>query len=345
MPSANPGHTCLKGRYAFHFYNHPDRLRTPLIRATASFEQATWDEAYDHIADDAHPDQRGVTARMSIAGISSARCTNEENYLMQKFIRAVIGTNNIDCCARVCHSPTALGMQKTFGTGAATNSVADLEHTNCILVIGANPTEAHPVTGARIKQRVMKGVPLIVIDPRRIELAQYATYHLQLRPGTNVALLNMMLYYIISDGLVDQEFIDHRTEGLGGIQEGHPASWTSTSRRRSPAWTGNSFGRPPRLATRPPALPWDSTASASPNTRRAPTPCMLIADLAMMTGNIGRPGVGVNPLRGQNNVQGAADMGCQPHQGAGYLRCDDSRSPPAATRTSTARKLSERHRA
>ncbi|MFN5218514.1 MAG: molybdopterin-dependent oxidoreductase, partial [Sphingomonadales bacterium] len=199
----NQGHTCLKGRFAFGFYNHPDRLRTPLIRRNGELQPATWDEAYDYIASELTriKTQHGPEY---IAGISSARCTNEENYLMQKFIRAVIGTNNIDSCARVCHSPTALGMQRTFGTGAATNSIIDLKSTDLIMVIGANPTEGHPVTGAKLKQFAMKK-PAIVIDPRRTELARYAKYHLQLRPGTNVALLNMMLYYIMSEGLEDKD--------------------------------------------------------------------------------------------------------------------------------------------
>ena len=198
---ANGGHTCLKGRYAFKFVDHEDRLRTPLIKRNGQFEEASWDEAYDFIVSEFNRirDAHGPDA---IAGISSARTPNEENYLMQKLMRAVVGTNNIDCCARVCHSPTALGMQRAFGTGAATNSIEDIQHTKCIIVIGANPTDAHPVTGAKIKQAMMKGVVGIVIDPRKIELARYAHYHLQLRPGTNVALLNMMLYYIISDCLL-----------------------------------------------------------------------------------------------------------------------------------------------
>ncbi|RME00212.1 MAG: formate dehydrogenase subunit alpha, partial [Bacteroidetes bacterium] len=195
----NQGHTCLKGRYAFRFYNHPDRLKYPMIRKNGKLERVSWDEAYDYIAERlmAIKDKYGPDA---IAGISSARTTNEENYLMQKMIRAVIGTNNIDGCARVCHSPTAIGMQRTFGTGAATNSIEDLKYTDCIMVIGANPTAAHPVTGAKIKQKAMKGTPMIVIDPRRTEMAKYAKHHLQLRPGTNVAVLDMMMYYIISEG-------------------------------------------------------------------------------------------------------------------------------------------------
>lgn len=214
----NHGHTCLKGRYAFQFYNHPERLRTPLIKRNGILEPATWEEAFDYIATRLHQYKQQYGADY-IAGISSSRCTNEENYLMQKFIRAVIGTNNIDGCARVCHSPTALGMQRTFGTGAATNSVADLDHTDCMLVIGANPTDAHPVTGARMKQQAMRGKTLIVIDPRETELARYANYHLQLRPGTNVAVLNMMMYYIVTEGLVDQKFVDKRTEGYQDFVE------------------------------------------------------------------------------------------------------------------------------
>jgi formate dehydrogenase major subunit len=216
----NHAHTCLKGRFAFKFYNHKDRLRKPLIRQSdGSFKESTWDEAYDHIVTNLTriKNEHGGNA---VAGISSARCTNEENYLMQKFIRHVMGTNNIDCCARVCHSPTAWGMQKSFGTGAATNSYEDIEHTRCIMVIGANPTEGHPVTGARLKQHIMKGTPLIVIDPRKIELVPYAKHHLQLRPGTNVALLNMFARCILDAGLVKTEFVRKRCENWEEFENG-----------------------------------------------------------------------------------------------------------------------------
>ena len=215
---ANNGHTCLKGRYAFKFYDHPDRLRSPMIKRNGNFESVSWDEAYDFMAGKfkSIKTEHGPDA---IAGISCARTPNEENYLMQKFIRSVIGTNNIDCCARVCHSPTALGMQRSFGTGAATNSIDDLEHTDCIFIIGANPTDAHPVTGAKMRQAVMKGTTMIIVDPRKIELSKYAQYNLQLRPGTNVALLNMMLYFIIEEGLEDQQFIDSRCEGYEEMKE------------------------------------------------------------------------------------------------------------------------------
>jgi len=313
---ANSGHTCLKGRYAFKFYDHPDRLTSPLIKRNGKFEEATWDEAYDFITNkfeqlikDHGPD--------SIAGISSARTPNEENYLMQKFMRAVVGTNNIDCCARVCHSPTALGMQRTFGTGAATNSVNDVYETDCILVIGANPTDAHPVTGARIKQVAMKGVPMIVIDPRKIELAKYATYHLQLRPGTNVALMNMIMYYIIEGGLEDRDFLKNRTEGYDEFRE-QILKLDVDEMERITGVNKNLVKEAATLyATSPTAMEFHGLG-VTEHTQGTFT-VMQIADLAMMCGHIGKPGCGVNPLRGQNNVQGAADMGAQPHQGAGYM--------------------------
>jgi formate dehydrogenase major subunit len=317
---SNQGHTCLKGRYAFRFYDHPERLRTPLIRKDGELVPATWDEAYDYIVDRFAEivEKHGGDA---IGGVSSARCPNEENYLMQKFFRVQAGTNNIDSCARVCHSPTALGMQKTFGTGAATNSIIDLEYTDTIMVIGANPTDAHPVTGAKMKQQIMKGKTLIVIDPRRTELARYAQFHLQLKPGTNVALLNMFMHYIVSEGLVKQEFIDTRTEGWEDFKRELLTVDIAAMERE----TGVD-----RELVRKAAIAYASSANAMSFHGLGVTEhfqgtftVMQIADIAMMTGNIGRRGVGVNPLRGQNNVQGAADMGCQPHQGAGYFAVDN----------------------
>ncbi|MEQ8323955.1 MAG: formate dehydrogenase subunit alpha [Vicingaceae bacterium] len=315
----NQGHTCLKGRYAFKFYDHVERLRTPLIKRNGQFEEATWEEAFDFMAGkfNAIVEQDGPDA---IAGISCARATNEENYLMQKFIRAVVGTNNIDGCARVCHSPTALGMQRTFGTGAATNSIADLKYTSCIMVIGANPTDAHPVTGAKIKQRAMKGTPIIVIDPRKIELTRYADYHLQLRPGTNVALLNMMMYYIVKEGLVDNNFVEARTEGFEAFKE----NILQLDMDELSAITGVEKGLVREAAicyaTAERAMSFHGLGVTEHS--QGTFTVTLIADLAMITGNIGKRGVGVNPLRGQNNVQGMADMGAQPHQGAGYMAVD-----------------------
>ncbi|MCK0177685.1 formate dehydrogenase subunit alpha [Flavobacteriaceae bacterium S0862] len=313
----NQGHTCLKGRYAFKFYDHPERLNSPMIKRNGQFEKVSWDEVYDYIANKltGFKEEFGPD---SMAGISSSRCTNEENYLMQKFYRAVINTNNIDGCARVCHSPTALGMQRTYGTGAATNSIDDLKDTNCIMVIGANPTDAHPVTGAKLKQFAMKSDNVsIVLDPRRTELARYATHHIALRPGTNVAVLNMMMYYIVTEGLVDDAFIQNRTEGfedfkkeLLSIDLDHIEEISGVTREEVRAAAMAYASAPNAMSFHGLGVTEHSQGTFT---------VMQIADLALMTGNIGRRGVGVNPLRGQNNVQGSADMGVQPHQGAGYL--------------------------
>ena len=317
---ANQGHTCLKGRYAFKFYDHPERLRSPLVRKNGELVEATWDEAYDHIVSELNR-IKADSGPDAIAGISSARTPNEENYIMQKFIRAVVGTNNIDCCARVCHSPTALGMQRAFGTGAATNSIEDLDHTDCIIIIGANPTDAHPVTGARIKQLFMKGVTSIVVDPRRIELAKYATYHLQLRPGTNVALLNMMFYYIITENAEDQNFIDNRTEGYEDFKEN--ILKLNIDELEQITGVDKNLVKEAALAYANAKAAMEFHGLGVTEHTQGTFTVQLIADLAMITGNIGKKGAGVNPLRGQNNVQGAADMGAQPHQGAGYMDVTD----------------------
>ncbi|WP_455170466.1 formate dehydrogenase subunit alpha [Aegicerativicinus sediminis] len=313
----NQGHTCLKGRYAFKFYDHPERLDSPMIKRNGEFEKVSWEEVYSYITDK-FTHYKNEFGPDSLAGISSSRCTNEENYLMQKFFRAVIQTNNIDGCARVCHSPTALGMQRTFGTGAATNSIEDLKHTNCILVIGANPTDAHPVTGAKLKQFAMKSDNVsIVIDPRRTELARYATYHLPLRPGTNVAVLNMMMYYIIKEGLADESFIANRTEGFKEFRD--ELLNLDIDKMESVSGVDRQLVRQAAIAyaKAPNAMSFHGLGVTEHS--QGTFTVMQIADLAMITGNIGRKGVGVNPLRGQNNVQGSADMGVQPHQGAGYL--------------------------
>jgi len=313
----NQGHTCLKGRYAFKFYDHQDRLDSPMIKRNGEFEKVSWDEVYEYIATklNGYKEEFGSD---SIAGISSARCTNEENYLMQKFIRTVIGTNNIDGCARVCHSPTALGMQRTYGTGAATNSIDDLKDANCIMVIGANPTDAHPVTGAKLKQFAMKSDNVsIVIDPRRTELARYATHHIPLRPGTNVAVLNMMMYYIISEGTADAAFIENRTEGFEDFKR--EILNIDLDHLENVCGVDRNIIKDAALAyaTAPNAMSFHGLGVTEHS--QGTFTVMQIADLALLTGNIGRRGVGVNPLRGQNNVQGSADMGVQPHQGAGYM--------------------------
>jgi formate dehydrogenase major subunit len=316
----NQGHTCLKGRFAFQFYNHPDRLTDPLIKRDGKFEVATWDEAYDFITEKLLKVRKtyGVDA---IGSISSSRATNEENYLMQKMTRVALNTNNIDGCARVCHAPTAYGMQKAFGTGAATNSINDLESTDCIFLFGANPTEAHPVTGAKIKQLFMQGITSIVVDPVITKLARLAKYHLQLRPGTNVALLNMMAHYIIKEGYVNIDFIQKYTEYYKDFMD-HVLDLNMDDLEEL---TGVS-----KQLVREAALAYAKSNKAmefhglgvTEHFQGSKT-VMLLSNLAMMTGNIGRPGVGLNPLRGQNNVQGAADMGVQPHQGAGYMDIND----------------------
>jgi len=319
----NAGHTCVKGRYAFGFYDHPDRLRTPLIKRNGKFEKASWDEAYDFIKKELNRiiKEYGPDA---IAGISSARCTNEENYLFQKMIRAVVGTNSVDCCARICHSPTAWGMQQTFGMGAATNSTDDIYHADLFLVIGANPTTAHPVTGAKIKQQVMKGKKLIVLDPITTELAKLADYHIKLRPGTNVAVLNMMLHFIIKAKLYNSDFVRDRTEGFEKfIKE---IERQDVDQLAKIAGVDKEMVKEAAIAYATAKNSMEFHGLGVTEHEQGSKTVMLIADLAMITGNIGRKGVGVNPLRGQNNVQGAADMGCQPHQGAGYFNVADEKN-------------------
>jgi formate dehydrogenase major subunit len=312
----NEGHTCLKGRFAFEFYNHAERLREPMIKKNGKFEEVSWDEAYDFIAS-RMIDIKNKYGADAIGGISSSRATNEENYLMQKMIRVAVGTNNIDGCARVCHAPTAFGMQQSFGTGAATNSVEDLKQTDAIFLFGANPVKGHPVTGAKIKQLFMKGITSIVVDPIKTNLAELATYHLQIRPGTNVAILNMLCHYIIADNLVDDSFIKNHTEKyeefkshVKGLNMDELSVLTGVDKElvKKAAFAYASAER---------AMEFHGLG-VTEHFQGSKT-VMLLSNLAMMTGNIGRNGVGLNPLRGQNNVQGSADMGVQPHQGAGYM--------------------------
>jgi formate dehydrogenase major subunit len=312
----NEGHTCLKGRFAFQFYNHPDRLKEPMIKRNGRFEEVSWEEAYDFITSKLTNIKNKYGAD-AIGGISSSRATNEENYLMQKMIRVAIGTNNIDGCARVCHAPTAFGMQKSFGTGAATNAIEDLKQTDAIFLFGANPTEAHPVTGAKIKQLFMQGITSIVVDPVKTKLAKLATYHLQLRPGTNVAILNMMAHYIVKEKLVNKAFINQYTEFYNDFK----AHVSQLDMNELEKLTGVS-----KALVKKAAIAYASAERAMEfhglgvtEHYQGSKTVMLLSNLAMMTGNIGKSGVGLNPLRGQNNVQGAADMGVQPHQGAGYM--------------------------
>ena len=312
----NEGHTCLKGRFAFEFYNHPERLREPMIKKNGKFEEVSWDEAYDFITSKMI-DIKNKYGADAIGGISSSRATNEENYLMQKMIRVAVGTNNIDGCARVCHAPTAYGMQQSFGTGAATNSVEDLQQTDAVFLFGANPIKGHPVTGAKIKQVFMKGVTSIVVDPIKTKLAELATYHLQIRPGTNVAILNMLCHYIITDNLVDESFIKNHTEKYEEFKN-HVESLNMDELSELTGVDKDLVKKAAfAYATAEKAMEFHGLG-VTEHFQGSKT-VMLLSNLAMMTGNIGRNGVGLNPLRGQNNVQGAADMGVQPHQGAGYM--------------------------
>ena len=316
----NAGHTCLKGRYAWRFYNHPDRLTSPLVRIDGELQPVSWQYAFEYLAK-RMTEIKNKHGSNALAGISSARCTNEENYLLQKMMRVVLGTNNIDCCARVCHSPTAYGMQHSFGTGAATNSIADLKQTEFIMLIGANPTAAHPVTGAKIKQKVMKGTPLLVIDPVKTELARYANWHIQLRPGTNVAVLNMMAYFIIEADLIDKAFVDNRTESYLEYREAIMS--LDIDHLAEIAGVDKNLVRDAAIGYANSKAAMSFHGLGVTEHSQGSRAIMSIADLVMLTGNVGREGVGMNPLRGQNNVQGAADMGCQPHQGAGYFPVEE----------------------
>ena len=309
--SVNAGHLCVKGRYAHAFSRHPERLATPLLRKEGVLVPVSWDEAITYVAAEMN------RLRGHVAAVSSSRCTNEENYLLQKWMRAGMGTNNVDCCARVCHGPTAAGMRRVFGTGAATNSLSDITHADCLLVAGSNTTAAHPVTGARLKQHVLSGgAALVVIDPRRTELAALADVHLQLAPGTNVPLLHSLAHALVHLDLVDHAFVAARTDGW--------ETYVSFLAGFSPEATEATTGVPAAQVWRAARLygtaknPLQVHGLGMTEHYQGSESVMLLCNLALLVGAIGREGVGVNPLRGQNNVQGAADMGCQPDLTTGY---------------------------
>jgi formate dehydrogenase major subunit len=316
---SNLGHSCMKGRFGWDYIYAPDRLRIPLRRGQ-QWEAISWDAALDRVAQE-FTRLTTTYGADAVATISSSRGTNEENYLYAKFMRCVIGTNHIDNCARVCHSATVTGMMETLGASAATNSIADLDQAKLIMVVGANPTESHPVVGARIKQAVRKGVPLVVVDPRRTELARLADMHLQLRPGTNVALLNGMGRVILTEGLLDRAFIQTRTEGFN--------DWRDAIAPFTLEVTERITGVPAAVIRE--AARCYATSGASfcahglgvTEHRWGSHGVIALCNLALATGNIGRPGSGINPLRGQNNVQGASDAGCLPTYFAGYQSLDD----------------------
>jgi formate dehydrogenase major subunit len=305
----NKGHLCVKGRYAFGFVSAPDRITEPMIRDGASWRTVSWTEARAFVVERLQslmrrhgPDSIGV--------LGSARATNEDNYLAQKLARTVIGTNNVDCCARVCHAPSAAALKLAFGAGLATNSFDDIERAATILVCGANATEDHPVIGARIKQAAARGARLIVIDPRRIELAEYADCHLALRPGTNIPLLNAMAHVIVTEHLHHARFIEQRVSSWERY-EAFISAWTPERAAEICGVDADDIRRAARLyATAAPAMSLHGLGLTE-HVQGTDGVTALI-NLALLTGNLGVPGAGVNPLRGQNNVQGSAHMGCDP---------------------------------
>ncbi len=319
----NKGHLCAKGRYAFGFLAAADRVTAPMIRDGGCWRKVSWSEAIGIVAERL----RAVVERhgpQSVGVLGSARATNEENYVAQKFARMVLGTNNVDCCARVCHAPSAAALRAMLGTGAATNSYDDIERARTLLVCGANATENHPIVGARIKQAALRGSNLIVIDPRRIELAQYADIHLQLRPGTNVALFNALAHVVVSENLVDEAFLRERVSERGEF-EAFIAGWTPERAATICGLEAALIRDAARLYAR--ERPSMSVHGLGATEHVQGTEAVMsLVNLALLTGNLGRPGTGVNPLRGQNNVQGAAHMGCEPDHLTGYTSVEEGRA-------------------
>ena len=327
---ANEGHACVKGRFAWGYATHKDRITRPMIRAqiTDPWREVSWDEALSYAASELRRIQDKY-GQDSIGGITSSRCTNEETYLVQKLVRAAFGNNNVDTCARVCHSPTGYGLKTTLGESAGTQTFASVDKADVIMVIGANPTDGHPVFASRMKRRLREGAKLIVVDPRQIDLIDgphvKADYHLPLRPGTNVAMLNALAHTIVTEGLLDEAFIAARCEPVAFGQ------WRDfvAQPENSPEVTEAATGVPARLV-REAARLYATVGNAAiyyglgvTEHSQGSTAVMGIANLAMATGNVGREGVGVNPLRGQNNVQGSCDMGSFPHELPGYRHIGD----------------------
>ena len=327
---ANHGHSCIKGRFAWGYATHRERILKPMIRAQVSdpWREVSWDEAISHTASEFKRIQAKY-GRLSVGGITSSRCTNEETFLVQKLIRTGFGNNNVDTCARVCHSPTGYGLRTTLGTSAGTQDFDSVEESDVIVVIGANPTDAHPVFASRMKQRLREGAKLIVIDPRRTDLVRSphieAQYHLQLKPGTNVAVLTALAHVIVTEGLVDEKFVRERCE-IDVFQD-----WAAfVSREENSPEATEKFTGVPAAELRGAARLYATGGNGAfyyglgvTEHSQGSTAVMAIANLAMATGNIGHNGVGVNPLRGQNNVQGACDMGSFPHELSGYRHISD----------------------
>jgi formate dehydrogenase major subunit len=327
---ANHGHSCVKGRFAIGYATHPDRIVKPMIRAriTDPWREVSWGEAIAHAAGELKRIQAKY-GRDSIGGITSSRCTNEETYLVQKLVRAGFGNNNVDTCARVCHSPTGYGLKQTLGESAGTQNFDSVMRSDVIFIIGANPTDGHPVFASQMKRRLREGARLIVADPRGIDLVRSphvaADHHLKLRPGTNVALINSLAHVIVAEGWVDEEFVRARCD-LDSF-----AAWRAfvADARHSPEAMETVTGVPAasvRAAARLFATGGNGAiyyGLGVTEHSQGSTMVMGIANLAMATGNLGREGVGVNPLRGQNNVQGSCDMGSFPHEFPGYRHVSD----------------------
>jgi formate dehydrogenase major subunit len=328
---ANHGHSCVKGRFAYGYATHRDRILKPMIRAKVSepWREVSWDEAFAYAASEFKRIQAKY-GKDSVGAITSSRCTNEETYLIQKLVRAGFGNNNVDTCARVCHSPTGYGLGTAFGTSAGTQDFDSVDESDVIMIIGANPTDGHPVFASRMKKRLREGAKLIVLDPRRIDLVRMphveADYHLPLQPGTNVAVLTALAHVIVTEGLVNQAFVRERCD---------PAEfqdWAEfvSEERHSPEAVEKFSGVPADLIRKAARL-YATGGNAAiyyglgvTEHSQGSTTVLAIANLAMATGNLGRNGVGVNPLRGQNNVQGACDMGSFPHELAGYRHISDA---------------------
>ncbi len=316
------GHLCVKGRYAFDFNDAADRVTQPMIRENGQWRRVPWAEATAYVADRlgrilraGGPDGIGV--------LGSARGTNEDNYIAQKFARVVLGTNNVDCCARVCHAPTAAGMKQTLGTGAATNSFDDIEHAAAFLVCGCNPTENHPVVGARIRQAVLRGAKLIVIDPREIELTHHAGVHLRVRPGTNIPLFHALAHVIVTEGLTDASALRERVSGFGEFQK-QIAEWPPERAAGITGVPADLIRQAARVyATCKPAMCFHGLGVTEHV--QGTDGVVGLVQLALLTGNFGKAGAGVNPLRGQNNVQGSAHMGCEPGLLTGSVPIDPAR--------------------
>ena len=330
--AANQGHACVKGRFAYGYATHTDRVRTPMIRAkiTDPWREVSWDEALKYAASEFKRIQAKY-GRQSIGGITSSRCTNEETWLVQKLVRAAFGNNNVDTCARVCHSPTGYGLKQTLGESAGTQAFDSVMKADVIMIIGANPTEGHPVFASQLKRRLREGAGLIIIDPRTIALVRTphieANFHLQLKPGTNVAIMNALAHVIVTEGLAREDYVRSRCE-LPSYE-----SWKKfvSDPRHSPEATESVTGVPAstvRQAARLYARAGNGAiyyGLGVTEHSQGSTTVLGIAQLAMVTGNLGREGVGVSPLRGQNNVQGSCDMGSFPHEFSGYRHVTDSK--------------------